>query len=181
MKSFISSEMRRLALTLFIITAVIALMLAFTYESTKGIIADKKNREIEISLSSAIPEATDFMLYTPTTPTSDKIQQAYVAKKGSEKIGYGVLAYADGYSSTSMLLLVATDMDRTITSVSVLETLETKGIGSEVDTPDYLDQFIGVHGSIGNDVKIITTATVSSKAVMECVQTVLDFLIEVPQ
>jgi len=171
------NEMRSLALTLFIITAVTALLLAFTYEGTKGIIADKKTRLTEASLQEALPRATSF---TPMdVPESDLIKQAFTVMEGREKTGYAVIAYGDGYSSTKMVLLVATDMDKVITSVTVLENLETKGIGTIAASQWYLDKFKGVKGSIGEEVTSISSATISSQAIIECVQNVLDFLSEV--
>ena len=177
MKKIMSKEMRSLALSLFIITAITALLLAFTYESTKGIIADKKTRLTEESLREALPQATDFA--PMNVPESDLIKQAFTVMKGREKIGYAVIAYGDGYSSTKMVLLVTTDMEKVITSVTVLENLETKGIGTVAAGQWYLDEFKGIKGSIGEEVKAITSATISSQAIIECVQNVLDFLSEV--
>jgi electron transport complex protein RnfG len=104
-------------------------------------------------------KAGNIMLYTGTVP--DGVS------------GYGVTsAVGTGYSGYFSVVF-GLDIAGNITSVKILETLETPGLGSKASQPQFIDQFEGKRlddfkfkvTKDGGDVDAITGATITSRAV----------------
>lgn len=166
-----------------VIAIVMSLILAVVYGVTKEPIAeakkaDKRDKlaqvmpqfdndplELEQALSEAPPgEAGNVMLYTGTVPDGTS--------------GYGITsAVGTGYSGY-FSVVIGLDIDGTITSVKILETMETPGLGSKAGEPAFIDQFEGrslgefefMVTKDGGDVDAVTGATITSRAVCEAVK-----------
>ncbi len=166
-----------------LIAIVMSLILAVVYGVTKEPIAeakkaDKRDKlaqvmpqfdndplELEQSLSETPPgEAGNVMLYTGTVPGGTS--------------GYGITsAVGTGYSGYFSVVF-GLDIEGSITSVKILETMETPGLGSKVGEPAFIDQFEGkslgefefMVTKDGGDVDAVTGATITSRAVCEAVK-----------
>lgn len=164
----------RLGLSLFIITAVSALVLAVVNSLTADIIAARAEAERQAAMTSVSPEATVFSeLYSEDT-TIDGITGAY---DGTTFVGYCVEVSPNGFGGP-ISMIVGVDDGGSVTGVAILEHDETPGLGSKADSPEFLDQYLDKSGSITvndgeNSIDAITGATITSKAVTEGVNTAL--------
>ncbi len=112
---------------------------------------------------------------------SDDIS-TYTAKNGEDVVGYVVFSYADGYVGP-IEVVTGIDMSGTVTGVYVLSQEETSGLGSLIIEEDFTDQYIGKSGhlevttqdvSSENEIASVASATISSVAVTDSVNTALD-------
>jgi len=166
-----------------VIAIGMALILAVVYGVTKVPIAEAKKADKRDKLAQVMPKfdndpleleqplsdepagkAGNIMLYTGTVP--DGVS------------GYGVTsAVGTGYSGYFSVVF-GLDIAGTITSVKILETLETPGLGSKASQPEFIDQFKGKRlddfkfkvTKDGGDVDAITGATITSRAVCDAVE-----------
>ena len=83
---------------------------------------------------------------------------------------------ANGYGG-NLVLMVGFTSAGDVFSFEVLETAETPGLGSKVNTPSFKDQFRGKPLSTrwavkkdGGDIDAITAATISSRAALEAIR-----------
>lgn len=163
-----------LGLSLFIISAVAALVLALVNALTADTIAARAEAQRQAALASVAPGANVFSeLYSENT-TIDGITGAY---NGTTFVGYCVEVSPNGFGG-AISLVVGVDAGGSVTGVVILDHSETAGLGAKADSPDFLDQYLGKSGTItvntgGNAIDAITGATITSKAVTEGVNTAL--------
>lgn len=104
----------------------------------------------------------------------------YPAKDNNNIIGYAVTSVKKGYSG-KIEVVVGVLPDNSIRAIKVLKQNETPGLGSKVNTPEFLNQFSGKTldsynfkvKKDGGDVDAITAATVSSRAASEAIELAL--------
>ena len=170
-------EIARIALTLTLISAliagVVALVNQLTYEKIEeNLEADRREAIVSIFNSvSATYEALD------TVP--DSVEAVYVVEDGGVPLGYCVNLNSGGFGG-DINMMVGVGEDGRIIGVSIVSMSETPGLGTKVNDGGYLSQYIGLGGSLvlGSDVDGISGATVSSKAVLAGVNEALDALLK---
>ena len=104
----------------------------------------------------------------------DKKADYYIAKKDSLPCGYLIESYGKGYSSY-IHVLVAADMDLRIKRIGILSHAETPGLGDEIETDWFKNQFAKkdaahmkvIKGATDEDIQAISGATISTRAVTE--------------
>lgn len=104
----------------------------------------------------------------------------YPAKDNNNIIGYAVTSVKKGYSG-KIEVVVGVLPDNSIRAIKVLKQNETPGLGSKVNTPEFLNQFSGKTldsynfkvKKDGGDVDAITAATVTSRAASEAIELAL--------
>jgi electron transport complex protein RnfG len=164
----------RLGLSLFVITAVAALVLAAVNALTADTIAQREQAERRAAMVRVSPGADVFsQLYSADT-TVDSITGAY---SGTTFVGYCVQVSPNGFGG-AISLMVGVDDGGAVTGVAILSHSETPGLGARADSSDFLDQFIGKSGAItvntgSNAIDGLTGATITSKAVTSGVNTAL--------
>lgn len=178
------------ALRLFIITAVAALLLAFANMLTAPITKANQEKAFNEALSEALPEAREFYSVDPGAYDSsviiNSINAGYADKEHKNLKGYVVMATSpDGYGG-EVGVVVGIDTDNKVTKVLISSPFsETPGLGAKAKNPEFLDQFEGKSGELevvkreaGKDGEIsaITSATITSKAVTSCVNAALDIV-----
>ena len=167
----------RLALTLLVITAVVAALLAGVNSITAPAIAElnaKKTQEaIELVLPGGGEEVADF-------PAVDLVAKVY---KGEN--GYAVQTTPGGFDNT-ITMMVGVEKGGNVLGFSVISHTETAGLGAvaAAGTPAgeaFRAEFVGASGSVavtkdGGSVDAITGATITSRAIctgvnasLECV------------
>ena len=175
----------RLAGTLFVIAAIVALMLGFVNSITADKIAAIQAQKTQTSLQSVFPDATftkqdvtaDQIAIAGGADTKSKVVAIYAVDDGS---GYAIEVGPSGFNGT-IDMIVGVDMEGSIVGISVVSNSETAGIGTEVckDKPNkngdgVLSQFIGktsgtdnlfTVNSGSNEVDAISGATVTTKAI----------------
>ncbi len=161
----------RLGLTLLIVSIVAAVGLGLTYAVTKERIAKQKEAEEVKACIDALPEVK-----SPSELKEDKdlekrmkkkvegVMKVYTSKKGEV-----ILVKARGYGGP-INLAVGIGKDGKIQGVAVISHNETPGLGANLEKEEFLSQFKGKKNGdpleIGKDVKPITGATVTTKAVL---------------
>ena len=165
----------RLALTLLIITAVVAALLAgvnmITAPAIAQLNAQKTQEAIELVLPGGGEEVADF----PAV--------ALVSKVYASDAGYAVQVTPSGFDNT-VTMMVGVDTEGKVLGISVISHTETAGLGAvaAAGTPAgeaFRGQFVGTSGSVavtkdGGQLDAITGATITSRAVCAGVNAALE-------
>ena len=176
----------KLALILFLVSAVVAGVLGATYVITEPNITA---RNTEKTLN-AYKEVTDAELNLDGAQTLAKDDAA--AKFEGGKITkvvpsvdgsvYVIEAQVSGSQSTITLAVGVDKASGTTTGISIIKSGETSGLGSKASTPEFKDQFPGKDaGSVlitkeGGEVNAITGATITSKAVTHTAAAAIEYV-----
>ena len=171
----------RLALTLFIIAAVVAAVLAGVNSVTKPVIdrlnAEKTQKAIETVLPGGFH--TEITEYTDSTELVTKVYQG--------DNGYAVQVEPMGFDNT-ITMMVGIDNEGKILGMSVISHTETKDLGQVAAANNakgeaFRGQYVGKSGTLtviksgeaaANEVNAITGATITSKAVTEGINAALN-------
>ncbi|MFH1645856.1 MAG: RnfABCDGE type electron transport complex subunit G [Candidatus Omnitrophota bacterium] len=149
-----------------------ALVLGMTYNTTKPLIDEQRDREKRAALVEVLPQADN---YVEKEIDGKKYYEAY---KEEQLVGYAIFAIGDGYAG-DITMLVGIDKSGIITGLAVLTNNETPGLGAKCNEikygekdPWFLRQLKGKNGSIIElkDVEAITGATITSKAIVDGVR-----------
>ena len=179
------NQMTKFGLILGTICLAATLVLAFTYEMTKPIIAAAMDREEQEALKAIMPEADLFK------PGTEGEIEYFEALKGRALAGYCLKITGSGYGGY-MRMIVGIDTDGVIKGLRILEHQETPGLGSKINEtrpgesePYFLRQFKGNNArtvALRSGVDAITGATISSKAVTDAINNaVIEFMEKVRQ
>ena len=174
-KSF--KEIALPAIMLFIIALVCTALLAGTNMLTKDRIADLAVQTALEAKAAVMSEAASFSEEkTITVEGKDVIY--YDALDGSgATIGYVFNTVAKSYGGdVSCMVGISADTNK-ITGVKITSINDTPGLGMKANSEDFLSQYIDRTGNIGvnkntstdTEIKAITSATITSKAVTEAV------------
>lgn len=164
----------RLGLSLLIITAVAALVLALVNAVTADTIAEHQAEQRQAAMESVMPDATIFSELYCEDDTIDGITGAY---SGTTFVGYCVEVSPNGFGG-AISLMVGVDDGGSVTGVVILSHSETAGLGARADSPEFLGQYTGKSGTItvndgANAIDGLSGATITSKAVTTGVNTAL--------
>lgn len=149
-----------------IICVVVSGLLAYTNSITAPIIAANAALAADSARIELLPEATDG--FDQIEVDMEGVQEMYKAKNGC---GYTVTAYGKGYGG-NVVYMVAFDNDGKITNLKVLEHSETQGLGSKIEDPSFINQFIGRTDELSSsNVDMISGVTISSNASISAINT----------
>lgn len=175
----------KLTLTLLITCIVVAGVLGYVNSITKDkIIAFNKEKTVQ-ALSAVFkkansPEFKKVAVTSKMTAGAEKykatLEEVYSVKADGKDAGYAIKIVASG-SQGDIEMVVGVDPDGAVTGVSIVNNVETSGIGSKVmenqplaNGTGVLDQFTGKSHkkgdlTVGKNIDAISGATVSSKGV----------------
>lgn len=174
-------EITRLGIILFLISFIAAVALQLTNQVTAGPIAEQVEKANEIARKAVFPAADAFETVEASKIEAvkseldiDIVQEAFIAKKGSEVIGYVVKTTPNGFSG-EVEVITGINADGTISGMRVGKNTETPGLGDLAAKPAFYEQFAGksTAGEIGvsksspkdNEIQALTGATITSRAV----------------
>ena len=165
----------RLALTLLIITSVVAALLAGVNSITKPIIAEAKAAKTQAAIEAVLPGGGNEIAFTDET--------GMVSKVYASDIGYAVEVTPGGFDNT-ITMMVGVDTEGKVLGISVISHTETAGLGAvaAAGTPAgeaFRGGFVGKSGSVsvtkdGGEINAITGATITSRAVCVGVNAALE-------
>lgn len=161
-----------LAIQLFLIASVVALVLSVGNAVTGGLIEERETAARDEAMRKVI-DADEFM------STGDK--NIYLARLGGNTVGYAVMAAPNGYGGP-IRLIVGVSPDFKVIGVSLLSMSETPGYGARMQTePEFLEQFAGrslplAYGENGLDA--LSGATVTSDAVLNGIRNAVKYAID---
>lgn len=156
----------RLTVTLLLITAVVAVILAGVNSVTAPRIAQLNARKTQEAVEAVLPGGGVEVAFTDSTGLVATVYQG--------EAGYAVKVNPSGFNGT-VSMMVGVDNNGSVLGISIISQTETAGLGavSAADTSAgeaFRGQFAGMSGSVsvskdGGQVDAITGATITSRAV----------------
>lgn len=160
----------RYAVVLFVITAVVAALLAGFHMLTAETIGQNDIKTEQKALGEVMPEADSTEKLVSSAAEYYGVNAIYAAKKNGEIVGYCVKVSESGYGG-AIQSIVGVGIDGTVTGVSVISNSETAGLGANIKNESFRGQFVGkgevsvVKAGAGeNEIDALSGATISSKA-----------------
>ena len=167
----------RLAGTLFLIAAVVAMVLAGVNAVTAPAIAELNAAKTQEAISAVLPGGFDNEI-TDFADASGIVSKIYQGANG-----YAVEVGPGGFDNT-ITMMVGIDNEGKVLGISVVSHTETAGLGAvaAAGTPAgiaFRDQFVGASGTVtvtkdGGTMDAITGATITSRAICVGVSAALD-------
>ena len=158
----------RLALTLFIIAAVVAAALAGVNSITKPVIDQLNAEKTQKAIEAVLPGGFDEEL------ANFDNQGGLVSKVYKGANGYALEVLPSGFDNT-ITMMVGVDTEGKVLGISVVSHTETAGLGAVAAATTsageaFRGQFEGKSGSVfvskdGGEIDAITGATITSRAV----------------
>ena len=172
-KSPLDNYYVRIIGTLLVITAVVAVLLAFVNMLTAPVIAQRADGKKSEAMSQVM-EGTDNFTALDVPEGMKDVKEIVLAKKGDEVLGYCVQTGTMG-NDGEILLMVGITPDGAVTSVSILDQSETMYTDKH---GELIAQFPGKSDSValsqdGGDISAISGATISSRAITKGVDSAL--------
>ena len=163
-----------LVIVLTAISVVTALLLGLVDQVTAPQIAANDAATTAAAMEAVLP-ADSYEDVTDQYTGGDATIQS-IAKAGDE--GYVVRVKPSTSFSGTLGVMVGVSNDGTCTGISIVETGETSGLGSNASKPEWQEQFKGKSGTVsvikdGGDVQALTGATITSRGVCESVTNAL--------
>lgn len=165
----------RLAITLLLITAVVAAALAAVNSITAPKIQALNEQKTQAAIEAVLPGGGEIVDYTDDTGLVGSVY------KGQS--GYAVEVMPSGFNGT-VTMMVGVDNSGKVLGISIVNHTETAGLGAvsaENSTAGnaFRGQFAGMSGSVsvtkdGGQVDALTGATITSRAVCTGVNAALD-------
>lgn len=178
-------EILKISVTLFLITAIAALLLAVVNNKTAPLIAANDEKKIQDALKLVMPEADSFDKTEPNAAAQaaeskyeSDVVELYTAKKDGSAVGICAIVETKGYS-TGLRSAVGVGKDG-VTGVEIISHQETPGLGANAEKEEFLSQYIGKSGEISvvktgadeHEINAISGATMTSRGVTRAVDTV---------
>lgn len=174
MKKFDTTEILKPALILFIICLVVTFLLAFTNVFTKDAILNQELKTQESSQRIVLPGAVSFL-----ESYKDGIKFYTGFDENNNKIGYVFSNEGKGYGGT-INVMTGIASDGQIQGISILSHNETPGLGANITSDKFTEQFkvnapkngfsiIKGESNKNGEISAITGATISSTAVTNAV------------
>ena len=157
----------RLALTLLIITSVVAGILAFVNGITAPRIAAARDAKVQQAIEAVLPGGGEPIdTFEDATGTVKKVY--------ASDTGYAIEVHPSGFNG-EITMMVGVGKDGTVLGMSIVNQTETAGLGAvsaarTSDGEDFRNQYVGQSGTLavtkdGGDINAITGATITSRAV----------------
>ena len=170
------NQIIRLALILFLVSAITSGVLGFVNALTKDTIAEQERIKTEQAYNAVLPYDGGYTTvegYDPQGFAGYTINA--IAQAGDE--GWVVeLTFSGAQGSITAAFGVSSDY--VITGASVIDHAETSGLGAKITETDFTDSFIGQTEGMavtkdGGTVDSITAATISSRAMANAANTAI--------
>ncbi len=167
----------RLGFTLFLITAVVAGILAFVNSVTAPVIAQINAQKTQQAIETVLPGGYDEEI-TDYADATGLVTKVY---KGAN--GYALEVTPAGFDNT-ITMMVGVDFDGNVLGISIVSHTETAGLGAVAAANTsageaFRNQFVGQSGSVlvskdGGTMDAITGATITSRAICVGINAALD-------
>ena len=188
------ASMLKMGLILAVYSVIACVGLAYVYDGTAKIIAQRQMEDLDHALRELFPEADSFEAITGIASSyplvsiegdkgNPKNTGAFNVLKNGQTIGAALRTSRFSYSGP-IKILVGVGTDGKIHGVKILQNTDTPGLGSNAGSKQYyVDRANGVHfydqftgKDVGDafvpkqDVAAITASTITSRAVAESVK-----------
>ena len=181
-------DMFKLGLNLLIISAIAALLLAFTNNVTADTIA-KRNEQANAEARKLVLESAQDFEEVKDAKTDNskgvKVSEIYEAKDASgNTVGYTLKVLPSGYGGTIELMVGIDSAKGQVSGINVVSNSEPAGLGAKSTDPEFSDQYKGKpleelsvlkNGTPGDtEIKAISGATITSTAVTNGVDAAIE-------
>lgn len=165
-------------IVLFIICIVAAFLLALTNDVTapkiEAVNAENEAKSRQIVFADAASFGEEFT-------NADGIKLVPAFDKNGATIGYVVVTVEKGYGG-DISVMTGVDLEGKVTGVDILSMSETAGLGANASKESFLNQFVGKilgmevtkDAPAENEIKALTGATITSKAVTKAVNAAIE-------
>ena len=181
-------DMFKLGLNLLIISAIAALLLAFTNSVTASTIAQRNEQANAEARKLVLESAQDFEEVKDVKTDNSKgveVSEIYEAKDASgNTVGYTLKVLPSGYGGTIELMVGIDSAKGQVSGINVVSNSETAGLGAKATNPEFSDQYKGKpleelsvlkNGTPGDtEIKAISGATITSTAVTNGVDAAIE-------
>lgn len=181
-------DMFKLGLNLLIISAIAALLLAFTNNVTADTIAKRNEQANAEARKLVLESAQDFEEVKDVKTDNSKgveVSEIYEAKDASgNTVGYTLKVLPSGYGGTIELMVGIDSANGQVSGINVVSNSETAGLGAKATDPEFSDQYKGKpleelsvlkNGTPGDtEIKAISGATITSTAVTNGVDAAIE-------
>lgn len=164
----------RISVTLLIITAVVAALLAGVNKITAPIIQAANEAKTQEAIEAVLPGGGEVIDFTDSTGLVTTVY------KGEN--GYAVQVAPSGFDG-EIDMMVGIDLNGNVTAISIINQTETAGLGAVCAAKTsageaFRGQYAGLTGTLsvdkdGGEIDSITGATITSRAVTEGVNAAL--------
>ena len=164
----------RLTVTLLLICVVMAAALGAVNQITEPMIAQIQYEKTQAAVSAVLEGGGNSVDFPETANVTSVYQGAN---------GYAVEVTPAGFGG-AITMMVGVDNEGNVTGISVIDHAETAGLGdvaaaSTTAGENFRAQFVGLSGTVsvtkdGGQVEAITSATITSRAICDGVNTALD-------
>lgn len=160
----------KLGVTLLIVCAVAAVVLAFSNNATKGLIEEQERLESEKLLIEIFGEGNEFSkvsdeLFQSIKAAQSKVIDIYEVKTNGQIQGYAVKDKSNGYKP-DVVMLVGITNDGKVKGLRVVSHAETKGIGTNALTAEYMSGFNEKSVEEPIEVDVVSGASRTSNALI---------------
>ena len=182
-------EIVSLGLKLLLMSLIAALALGYANETTKGKIYEQRETANKEARVAVMAEADEFIIIDleENNITDPLVTEVYTALNGGNEIGYVFKVLPKGYGG-AVEVIVGVSNEEKITGVRIGNMNETPGLGAKSKNVEFYGQYagmntsneIGVSKSIASEteIKAISGATITSKAVTKGVNHALELFAE---
>ena len=167
----------KICITLLLISALTAGLLAFVNSVTKDKIAENELAVMEEAMGRIFVGCDK--IESVEGEYEEPVVAVYAVYGGGEMLGYGIQSTPIGFKD-GIGLIVGADIKGNCLGVEITSISDTPGVGTKVKEGNFLFGFKGLNGENVNDYDTISGATISSKAVRNGVAAALslDIFIE---
>ena len=169
----------RIVITLTAICAVAAVLLSAVNSFTADKISAGAEAAALGSVTSIFDDTVAVEKLSRDEISNDAISDAYIITKDGAVRGYAASVSPSGFGG-AIDLMVGVSSSGEVVGVRVISMSETPGLGSKVGSDSFLSRFIGKSGVLaaGEDVDVISGASISSKAVISGVSSVTSSVLD---
>lgn len=160
----------KIALTLLVISAVTASLLALVNAITKDRIAANEEAVMKEALGRIFDGCDEIVPLEGEFEAP--VSAVYEVYSGGKRMGFGIQSSPTGFKDV-IGLIVGTDTEGNCLGVEITSISDTPGVGTKVKEGGFLSGFGGLNGESVGDYNTIAGATISSKAVKNGVSAAL--------
>ncbi len=164
-----------LSLIMTIVSALLIVTYNLTYVDTSGILTDDlREKCVFLNGEGEYSIVTDWLAEGYSVEKPESIEK--LIKKDDGSVLFQVVV--SGYNKDGLDLLISMNDDGYVKGISIVSISETPGLGTRVDSEDFLNRFVGFSDivkivkktpSADNEVQALTGATYSSNGVADAV------------
>lgn len=153
-------------LVLSVVCVAVSGLLAFANQLTAPRIAQAQEEKLSKSLVEVFGEAD----YKTIDKSFKNVNQVITDQNNRAVFDITV----DGYSKDGIQALIGIDQNGKICGIGIVSLKETTGIGTRIESGDYINKFIGLDNSDFPDDTLISGATYSSKGMRNAVSIAME-------